>query len=230
MTPIVPEHRSGLSRRTVLAGAAGLAGLGLLTLSGCSPARSNPTIPEAAATGTAKRGGRLRIARPAASAAETLDLASSLSAYAYLGALYNRLVKLDEQGVTSRSTRGAASRLPTPSTRSSTSSARHRLAPGRSARRHDRPGRHERARPAPACVIDLQTQNPRGGRRSTHVTLLLAGGASRPHCDESRRQARSGSSAPGVPSPAENAPEIVMLSVAACSCGTGAQRNQRVPA
>ena len=67
MTPIVPEHRSGLSRRTVLAGAAGLAGLGLLTLSGCTPARSNPTIPEAAATGTAARGGRLRIARPAAS-------------------------------------------------------------------------------------------------------------------------------------------------------------------
>ena len=51
MTPIVPEHRPGLSRRTVLAGAAGLAGLGLLSLSGCSPARSNPTIPEAAATG-----------------------------------------------------------------------------------------------------------------------------------------------------------------------------------
>ena len=82
------------------AGAAGLAGLGLLTLSGCTPARSNPTIPEAAATGTAARGGRLRIARPAASAAETLDSASSLSAYEYLGALYNRLVKLDEQGVT----------------------------------------------------------------------------------------------------------------------------------
>jgi hypothetical protein len=100
MTPIVPEHRSGLSRRTVLAGAAGLAGLGLLTLSGCTPARSNPTIPEAATTGAAKSGGRLRIARPAASAAETLDSASSLSAYEYLGALYNRLVKLDEEGVT----------------------------------------------------------------------------------------------------------------------------------
>jgi len=100
MTPIVPEHRSGPSRRTVLAGAAGLAGLGLLTLAGCTPARSTPTIPEAAATGAAKRGGRLRIARPAASAAETLDSASSLSAYEYLGALYNRLVKLDEQGVT----------------------------------------------------------------------------------------------------------------------------------
>ena len=115
MTPIVPDHprlrdsregsRGGVSRgpsrRTVLTGAAGLAGLaGLLTLAGCAPARSTPTIPEAAATGTAKRGGRLRIARPAASAAETLDSASSLSAYEYLGALYNRLVKLDEQGVT----------------------------------------------------------------------------------------------------------------------------------
>nr|WP_255465458.1 ABC transporter substrate-binding protein [Frigoribacterium sp. NBH87] len=84
----------------MIAGAAGLAGLGLLTLAGCTPARSTPTIPEAAATGTAKRGGRLRIARPAASAAETLDSASSLSAYEYLGALYNRLVKLDEKGVT----------------------------------------------------------------------------------------------------------------------------------
>ncbi|KQO83061.1 peptide ABC transporter substrate-binding protein [Frigoribacterium sp. Leaf263] len=115
MTPIVPDHprlresregsrdaeSRGPSRRTVLTGAAGLAGLaGLLTLAGCAPARSTPTIPEAAATGTAKRGGRLRIARPAASAAETLDSASSLSAYEYLGALYNRLVKLDEQGVT----------------------------------------------------------------------------------------------------------------------------------
>jgi len=106
MTPIVPEHRPesrdarGPSRRSVIAGAAGLAGLGLLTLAGCAPARSTPTIPEAAATGTAKSGGRLRIARPAASAAETLDSASSLSAYEYLGALYNRLVKLDEKGVT----------------------------------------------------------------------------------------------------------------------------------
>ncbi|NQW85695.1 MULTISPECIES: ABC transporter substrate-binding protein [unclassified Frigoribacterium] len=128
MTPIVPEHRhalrpardagsgtdsragsgtdgradrsTGPSRRTVLAGAAGLAGLGLLTLAGCTPARSTPTIPEAAATGTPARGGRLRIARPAASAAETLDSASSLSAYEYLGALYNRLVKLDDAGVT----------------------------------------------------------------------------------------------------------------------------------
>ncbi|MBD8703691.1 ABC transporter substrate-binding protein [Frigoribacterium sp. CFBP9039] len=107
MTPIVPEHprpgaeSRGPSRRTVLAGAAGLASLaGLFTLAGCAPARSDPTIPEAAATGTAQRGGRLRIARPAASAAETLDSASSLSAYEYLGALYNRLVKLDEQGVT----------------------------------------------------------------------------------------------------------------------------------
>jgi peptide/nickel transport system substrate-binding protein len=107
MTPIVPEHprpggeARGPSRRTVLTGAAGLAGLaGLFTLAGCAPARSTPTIPEAAATGTARSGGRLRIARPAASAAETLDSASSLSAYEYLGALYNRLVKLDEQGVT----------------------------------------------------------------------------------------------------------------------------------
>ena len=102
MQPIVPEPRDarGPSRRALLTGAAGLAGLGLLTLTGCSSGASagTPTIPEAAATGVARRGGRLRIARPAASAAETLDSASSLSAYEYLGALYNRLVKLDQQG------------------------------------------------------------------------------------------------------------------------------------
>jgi peptide/nickel transport system substrate-binding protein len=90
----------GPSRRAVLTGAAGLAGLGLLTLTGCSSGARATTIPEQAATGAARRGGRLRIARPAASAAETLDSASSLSAYEYLGALYNRLVKLDESGQT----------------------------------------------------------------------------------------------------------------------------------
>ena len=102
MQPIVPEPRGahGPSRRALITGAAGLAGLGLLTLAGCSSGASagTPTIPETAATGVARRGGRLRIARPAASAAETLDSASSLSAYEYLGALYNRLVKLDQQG------------------------------------------------------------------------------------------------------------------------------------
>jgi len=94
MPPIVPTP----SRRAVLVGAAGL---GLLSLVGCSTgAAGTPTIPKAAATGVARQGGRLRIARPAASAAETLDSASSLSAYEYLGALYNRLVKLDEAGQT----------------------------------------------------------------------------------------------------------------------------------
>jgi peptide/nickel transport system substrate-binding protein len=88
------------SRRAVLAGTAGIAGLGLLSFAGCSTGANSTTIPEGAATGTAARGGRLRVARPAASAAETLDPASSLSAYEYLGALYNRLVRLDEQGRT----------------------------------------------------------------------------------------------------------------------------------
>ncbi len=104
MQPVVHEPRNarGPSRRTLLTGAAGLAGLGLLTLTGCSSGASAGTdaLPEAAATGAARRGGRLRVARPAASAAETLDSASSLSAYEYLGALYNRLVKLDDQGRT----------------------------------------------------------------------------------------------------------------------------------
>ncbi|MBM7389799.1 peptide/nickel transport system substrate-binding protein [Clavibacter michiganensis] len=95
-----PDRPSAPSRRAVLAGTAGIAGLGLLALTGCSTGASSTTIPEAAATGTPVQGGRLRVARPAASAAETLDAASSLSAYEYLGALYNRLVKLDEKGET----------------------------------------------------------------------------------------------------------------------------------
>jgi len=95
-----PDRTAAPSRRAVLAGTAGIAGLGLLALTGCATGANSTTIPEAAATGTAARGGRLRVARPAASAAETLDSASSLSAYEYLGALYNRLVRLDEEGQT----------------------------------------------------------------------------------------------------------------------------------
>ncbi|KZC95398.1 peptide ABC transporter substrate-binding protein [Clavibacter tessellarius] len=95
-----PDRPAAPSRRAVLAGTAGIAGLGLLALTGCATGANSTTIPEAAATGTAARGGRLRVARPAASAAETLDSASSLSAYEYLGALYNRLVRLDEKGQT----------------------------------------------------------------------------------------------------------------------------------
>ncbi|WP_310889798.1 ABC transporter substrate-binding protein [Clavibacter capsici] len=95
-----PDRPGTPSRRAVLAGTAGIAGLGLLALTGCATGARSTTIPEAAATGTPVPGGRLRVARPAASAAETLDAASSLSAYEYLGALYNRLVKLDEKGET----------------------------------------------------------------------------------------------------------------------------------
>ncbi len=95
-----PDRPNTPSRRAILAGTAGIAGLGLLALTGCATGASSTTIPEAAATGTPVQGGRLRVARPAASAAETLDSASSLSAYEYLGALYNRLVKLDEKGET----------------------------------------------------------------------------------------------------------------------------------
>ncbi|WP_200884247.1 ABC transporter substrate-binding protein [Clavibacter michiganensis] len=95
-----PDRPGTPSRRAVLAGTAGIAGLGLLALTGCATGARSTTIPEAAATGTPVRGGRLRVARPAASAAETLDSASSLSAYEYLGALYNRLVKLDDKGET----------------------------------------------------------------------------------------------------------------------------------
>ena len=84
------------SRRSLLLGAAALA-VAPLALAACG---SGGTANEsgAAATGTAKKGGTLRIARPPASDAETLDPASSLSAYEYLGALYNRLVKQAENG------------------------------------------------------------------------------------------------------------------------------------
>src|SRR5690625_3169344 len=57
-------------------------------------------VPDHAARGDAIAGGTMRIARPAASAAETLDPASALSAYEYLGALYNRVVRLDRNGET----------------------------------------------------------------------------------------------------------------------------------
>lgn len=85
-----------INRRAALVGAVGIAATAGLTACGAAPLR----VPEQAATGAARRGGTLRIARPAASAAETLDPASSLSAYEYLGAIYNRLVRLDVKGRT----------------------------------------------------------------------------------------------------------------------------------
>lgn len=87
---------SAISRRSMLGGVLGI-GAGA-ALAGCG-SQAPLNIPLAARTGTPASGGVLRIARPAASAAETLDPASSLSAYEYLGALYNRLVKLDEDGL-----------------------------------------------------------------------------------------------------------------------------------
>ncbi|WP_026118071.1 ABC transporter substrate-binding protein [Nocardiopsis salina] len=90
-----------IRRRTaLLGGAAAVGAAGLAT--GCSRtgAEAAPSIPEGAATGTPADGGVLRIARPPASQAETLDPADSLSAYEYLGALYNRLVRMDDDGET----------------------------------------------------------------------------------------------------------------------------------
>lgn len=85
-----------VSRRALLGGALAVGAAGVLGACGA------PTlnVPEQAASGTARAGGTMRIARPAANAAESLDPAGSLSAYEYLGAIYNRLVKLDEQGQT----------------------------------------------------------------------------------------------------------------------------------
>ncbi|MGI5950796.1 MAG: ABC transporter substrate-binding protein [Brooklawnia sp.] len=89
-----------LPRRTALrlAAAGALAATGVGSLSGCSSAQGPVELPRDAARGEPARGGRMRIARPANSKAETLDSAASLSAYEYLGALYNRLVRLDEEG------------------------------------------------------------------------------------------------------------------------------------
>jgi peptide/nickel transport system substrate-binding protein len=84
------------SRRTaLLGGAAALAAPWALAACGGSSGSTKETT---AVVGTAQKGGTMRIARPPASAAESLDPASSLSAYEYLGALYNRLVKQAEDG------------------------------------------------------------------------------------------------------------------------------------
>ena len=85
-----------IDRRGLLVGA-----LGSMAVAGLSACGAPPlTVPEHAASGAARAGGTIRIARPAASAAETLDPASGLSAYEYLGALYNRVVRLDRDGET----------------------------------------------------------------------------------------------------------------------------------
>ncbi|MET9911399.1 ABC transporter substrate-binding protein [Streptomyces sp. NPDC006476] len=88
-------HHAG--RRSFLAAGAACLGASWL-LSGCSGAAPGTVLPAAAPKGTPDRGGTLRIARPPASDAETLDPASSLSAYEYLGALYNRLVRVGADG------------------------------------------------------------------------------------------------------------------------------------
>ncbi|NLE96382.1 MAG: ABC transporter substrate-binding protein [Propionibacterium sp.] len=92
------SHRNKpVPRRSLLQ----LGGLGALSLAGaaCTSADGPVALPQDAARGEPSQGGTLRIARPANSRAETLHPAASLSAYEYLGALYNRLVKLDEAGV-----------------------------------------------------------------------------------------------------------------------------------
>ncbi|MGH1552935.1 hypothetical protein ACRAWF_15635 [Streptomyces sp. L7] len=68
-----PGRRSVLTAG--LASAAALGGSWLLT--GCAGAEAAPVLPAAAAKGAPDRGGTLRIARPPASDAETLDPASS---------------------------------------------------------------------------------------------------------------------------------------------------------
>ncbi|MFJ5176287.1 ABC transporter substrate-binding protein [Streptomyces griseoviridis] len=87
-------HHPG--RRSVLAAGAAVGASWLL--SGCTGASAAPVLPTTALRGDPDRGGVLRVARPPASEAETLDPASSLSAYEYLGALYNRLVRVGPDG------------------------------------------------------------------------------------------------------------------------------------
>lgn len=83
-------------RRSVLLG--GVAALGLPLLGACGGSSDSSTADSTAATGVAKKGGTLRIARPPASDQEDLDPASTLPAYEYLGALYSRLVKQARDG------------------------------------------------------------------------------------------------------------------------------------
>lgn len=83
-------------RRSVLAGAAALGASWLL--SGCTGASAAPVPPTGDRQGAPDSGGTLRIARPPASDAETLDPAGALSAYEYLGALYNRLIRVGADG------------------------------------------------------------------------------------------------------------------------------------
>lgn len=85
-----------LNRRHILGGLLGASATLSLAACGAPPLH----LADSAATGPTKPGATMRIARPAASAAETLDPASSLSAYEYLGAIYNRVVKLDRAGET----------------------------------------------------------------------------------------------------------------------------------
>ncbi len=85
-----PLH-AAVSRRGVLLGGLGITASTLL-LAACG------TAPGSAGSGAAAKGGVLRIARPIASTGESLDPASSLCAYEYLGALYSRLVKQDKTG------------------------------------------------------------------------------------------------------------------------------------
>ena len=93
--------RTGVSRRSVLAAVtAGGTALGASTLlSGCSGAASaTAEIPTGKPSGKPDPGGTLRIARSPTSQAETLDPASPVTAYEYLGALYNRLLRVDPDG------------------------------------------------------------------------------------------------------------------------------------
>jgi peptide/nickel transport system substrate-binding protein len=90
---------AAMSRRNVLTAGLGVAA-GSLLLAACGGGSGGPTLAAATkgATGKAKKGGLLRIGRPIASSAETLDPAGSLSAYEYLGALYSRLVRSGTDG------------------------------------------------------------------------------------------------------------------------------------
>jgi peptide/nickel transport system substrate-binding protein len=92
----VSEAQYGITRRSALLG--GVAAVTAPWLLAACGSGSGSSPQAAAATGTAQQGGTMHIARPPASDAETLDPASSLSAYEYLGALYSRLVKQAPDG------------------------------------------------------------------------------------------------------------------------------------
>ncbi|MFT4289333.1 ABC transporter substrate-binding protein [Nocardioides sp.] len=101
-SPGADPIRSVLSRRGMLIG--GLGALSLPLLGACSSSSDGsggntaPTSGGSSSAAVSPTGGQLRMARPATRTGEGLDPVSDLYTYEFLGALYNRLVKVAKDG------------------------------------------------------------------------------------------------------------------------------------